>query len=189
MKQLIKQIMPLAIIFLLTSCGNNQSNQKKQESHENHNMAAATREQSITEQSNAIATIKDDKLNAIYEHYIHLTTALTNGNVAEAKIASNAIETGANILKGGTSIAASAAKITAAPNIEVQRATYEKLSIDMIDFVKKAGVLNGELYVEFCPMALNDKGAAWLSSSKEIRNPYFGKKMLNCGEIKETIKL
>jgi hypothetical protein len=58
----------------------------------------------------------------------------------------------------------------------------------MIALVKKSGVSNGELYVEYCPMAFDDKGASWLSSSKEIRNPYFGDKMLTCGEVKETIK-
>jgi len=37
-------------------------------------------------------------------------------------------------------------------------------------------------------MAMNDKGASWLSASKQIKNPYFGEKMMTCGEVKETIK-
>lgn len=45
-----------------------------------------------------------------------------------------------------------------------------------------------ELYVEYCPMAFDNKGAVWVSSTKEVRNPYFGEKMLNCGEVKEIIK-
>ena len=189
MKQLIKPIMPLALIILLTSCGSNQSSDKKQASHEEHDMPTASQEQSSNTELNGVAKINDDKLNAVYEQYTKLTTALTAGNIAEAKIASNAIETGARIIPGGKSIAASAAKITKAPTLEAQRTAYEKLSNDIIAFVKKAGVSDGELYVQYCPMAFNDKGAAWLSSSKEIRNPYFGKKMLNCGEVKETIKL
>ena len=28
----------------------------------------------------------------------------------------------------------------------------------------------------------------WLSSADSIMNPYFGKKMLTCGEVKETLK-
>jgi len=30
-------------------------------------------------------------------------------------------------------------------------------------------------------------GAEWLSSAKEIRNPYFGDKMMSCGVVKTTI--
>ena len=52
--------------------------------------------------------------------------------------------------------------------------------------VKSFG-LNSEngLFFDFCPMAFDKKGAYWLTDSKEIMNPYFGKKMLKCGEIKE----
>jgi len=33
-----------------------------------------------------------------------------------------------------------------------------------------------------------DKGAMWLSETTEIRNPYFGGKMLECGVVKKVIK-
>ena len=42
------------------------------------------------------------------------------------------------------------------------------------------------VYVQHCPMALDD-GALWLSTSKDIRNPYYGDKMLECGEVQGTI--
>lgn len=41
-----------------------------------------------------------------------------------------------------------------------------------------------KLYLNFCPMALGE-GAYWLADSDQIRNPYFGSKMLDCGEVKE----
>jgi len=52
------------------------------------------------------------------------------------------------------------------------------------------------LYLQNCPMAFNDtEPANWISNNKEIVNPYMGKHhpkyhsgMLNCGEIKDTIK-
>ena len=47
---------------------------------------------------------------------------------------------------------------------------------------------NEKLFVLHCPMANNNKGADWLSNSKEIRNPYYGAAMLACGEVKDTIK-
>jgi Cu(I)/Ag(I) efflux system membrane fusion protein len=37
-------------------------------------------------------------------------------------------------------------------------------------------------------MADNNKGAYWLSKSKEVQNPYYGQGMLTCGEVKRTIK-
>lgn len=187
MKRVIRMVLPFVAAFTLAACGD-QNSENKEESHEGHDHAVMEQEQPATQAQAGPVAIKDDKLNAVYQHYVHLTTALTNSDAAEAKIASNAIEAGAKELEGGSSIAASAAKITAAPDIEAQRTAYSKLSDDMISLVKKAGVSNGELYVDFCPMALNDKGASWISASKEIRNPYFGKKMLECGEVKDTIK-
>jgi Protein of unknown function (DUF3347) len=187
MKREIRMALPLLAAFTLAACGN-QSTKNKEENHEGHDHAAMEQEQPAAQAQAGPVAIKDDKLNAVYQHYIHLTTALTKSDVAEAKIASNTIEAGAKELDGGSSIAASAAQITAASNIEAQRTAYSKLSNEMITLLKKSGLSSGELYVDFCPMALNDKGASWISSNKEIRNPYFGEKMLECGEVKDTIK-
>jgi Cu(I)/Ag(I) efflux system membrane fusion protein len=44
------------------------------------------------------------------------------------------------------------------------------------------------LYILHCPMADSNKGADWLSTSKEINNPYYGKSMSSCGEVKREIK-
>jgi len=41
-----------------------------------------------------------------------------------------------------------------------------------------------KLYLSFCPMALG-QGAYWVSDSNQIKNPYFGSEMLECGEVKE----
>lgn len=46
---------------------------------------------------------------------------------------------------------------------------------------------NGQvLYLEFCPMADDNKGSFWLSYDKEIANPFFGQSMLTCGEVKKV---
>lgn len=41
-----------------------------------------------------------------------------------------------------------------------------------------------KIYLSFCPMAFDNKGGYWLQDSEEIKNPYYGEKMLGCGEIK-----
>ena len=74
-----------------------------------------------------------------------------------------------------------------AGNIEHQREHFDMLSKDMYDLVKKFGA-GEKIYVDFCPMYNNNKGATWLSETKEIENPYFGKKMNTCGEVKEELQ-
>lgn len=186
MKNLMKTIVPLITVVTLVACGNNgaenQDSKTDSTSHKNHDQ-----DMSGVGATEKVA-VKDDKLNAVYQHYVHLTTALINEDAAEAKIASNAIEAGAKEMEGGQKIAINAAKITSASGIEAQRTAYATLSNDFIDLVKKSGLSSGQLYVDYCPMALNDKGAFWISANKEIRNPYFGEKMMNCGEIKDSIK-
>jgi hypothetical protein len=44
------------------------------------------------------------------------------------------------------------------------------------------------VYYQFCPMAFDNKGAYWISKTEDVRNPYFGLKMLSCGEIVQEIK-
>ncbi|MBB4802551.1 MULTISPECIES: DUF3347 domain-containing protein [Flavobacterium] len=179
MKKLIKIGIPISIIFLLTACGNSE-NKKKEVPPENKTSVVIPKE--------SIVKINDDILNAIYSHYVHLTAALAKDNVAEAKLAANAIEAGALEIRSSSNLAADAAAIVSAPDIDKQRAAYSDLSNELVSLLKKTGMADAELYVEYCPMAFGNKGAVWISSTKEVRNPYFGEKMLKCGEVKEIIK-
>ncbi len=79
-----------------------------------------------------------------------------------------------------------ATSMQAAPNIEVKRTSFEDLSKAAYALVSDFGA-GTTLYKEYCPMAFNDKGAFWLSAKSEIRNPYFGDKMLECGEVQEVL--
>ena len=72
-------------------------------------------------------------------------------------------------------------------NIKHQREHFDMLSKDMYDLVKKYGA-GEKIYVDFCPMYNDNKGATWLSETKEITNPYFGKDMNTCGEVKEELQ-
>jgi len=73
-------------------------------------------------------------------------------------------------------------------NIEEVREKFLQVSITMIEMTNTFNPFDKTLYIQYCPMANNDKGADWLSSEKEIKNPYFGKSMLKCGEITKEIK-
>jgi hypothetical protein len=71
-------------------------------------------------------------------------------------------------------------------DINHQREHFEALSTDVNDLVTLLGT-EKTLYHDFCPMANNNKGAYWLSEVKDIKNPYFGAKMLKCGSVKKQI--
>lgn len=43
--------------------------------------------------------------------------------------------------------------------------------------------LSSPVYRVHCPMAFDDRGADWLSPEDKVLNPYFGDKMLRCGEV------
>ncbi len=70
--------------------------------------------------------------------------------------------------------------------LEVQRAHFERLSDDMVDLIGFMGT-EKTLYQDYCPMANNNRGAHWLSTGREIKNPYFGSKMMKCGSIQREL--
>ncbi len=71
-------------------------------------------------------------------------------------------------------------------DIAHQREHFETLSTDVNDLIALLGT-EKTLYHDFCPMANNNKGAYWLSEVEEIKNPYFGAKMMKCGSVKRQI--
>ncbi len=79
--------------------------------------------------------------------------------------------------------------IVSMKGIEMKRSHFSVVSDELSSAVKSFGIENNEtVYIDYCPMANNNNGAYWLSADKEIRNPYFGDKMLKCGKVKETIE-
>ena len=71
--------------------------------------------------------------------------------------------------------------------MEIQRSYFAKLSSAILNVSKAFGVINLTYYEIYCPMANDGSGAYWLSKERVIRNPYFGEKMLGCGEVTNII--
>ncbi|GMW03801.1 MAG: hypothetical protein AMXMBFR84_49350 [Candidatus Hydrogenedentota bacterium] len=68
------------------------------------------------------------------------------------------------------------------------RAQFANISSHLIEAVRTLGVeVNSTIYMAHCPMAFDNRGADWLQATQDIRNPYFGAEMLNCGEIVDTL--
>jgi len=126
-------------------------------------------------------------VNNVYQHYIHLKTALVNNDDNEAKSGAEMLE---QALKdaGNAEIATLAGEIKSAGDIESKRSLFNSLSENLTAYFKQSKLASGIIYKQYCPMANNDKGGYWLSSEKDIKNPYYGDKMLKCGTVEEEIK-
>jgi len=81
-----------------------------------------------------------------------------------------------------------AQKITAADDIQTARAAFLNLSNQLKTLIQHVGTSGKtNLFVARCPMAFEGKGGDWIQSDKMISNPYYGSKMLHCGNIQEQI--
>jgi len=68
----------------------------------------------------------------------------------------------------------------------IRRPHFETLSKALIETVEQdPKAFEGKVYKMHCPMVYPDRGADWLQSSDELKNPYFGASMLTCGEVKK----
>ncbi|MXV37111.1 efflux RND transporter periplasmic adaptor subunit [Flavobacteriaceae bacterium Ap0902] len=77
--------------------------------------------------------------------------------------------------------------IASTTHIEEQRNHFIDVSTAITHGIQAFGI-NQTVYSAYCPMANNNQGASWLTLKEEVRNPYFGASMLNCGDIQETIQ-
>lgn len=138
-----------------------------------------------------LAQDTEPALSAYYE----LKDALVATNPKKAKIEAltlvsafktvKADKLSASVKKALNMASAQAMAISKTTDIEQQRKQFEGISTAMITVVKASKA--SKAYVQYCPMAFDGKGASWLSSKREVRNPYYGSKMLTCGSVKEEI--
>jgi len=142
-----------------------------------------------------------NELAGVYDAYLALQEALADDRLSDAtaawrtmRSALDAIDSsGLGDREGG---AWRQAQKALAENLDADfepddvdkvRADFEDLSTTMLDVVEAFGhVEEVALARAYCPMAFKNKGAAWLQAGDKIANPYFGHKMLRCGEIQRT---
>ena len=164
---------------LLISCKNDGKNEPE--------VKSVDAQSEIHESASTEVKFKDPEVGEAYEQYINLKTALVNSDVEKSREAAKHL---AGILENNKSAREAreiAMKIADVPDLKAQREVFQYLTETMIEMVK-GQFSSGNIYVQYCPMAFNDQGAYWLSNTKEIRNPYFGDKMLKCGEVKDVLQ-
>ncbi|HVI43805.1 MAG TPA: DUF3347 domain-containing protein [Chitinophaga sp.] len=144
-----------------------------------------------------------DSLQTTMQTYYQLSAALVKADSVTADAAAtslklhvdslpvNRLQMDSTHLSGITgitgSISAELAGFTGEKEMEGKRASFQMVSDMLFDLVKSTGLKGQTVYRQYCPMAFDDKGAYWLSDKPEIVNPYFGDKMLHCGETKDTL--
>jgi Cu(I)/Ag(I) efflux system membrane fusion protein len=85
------------------------------------------------------------------------------------------------------SLRTSAESLAMAEDINELREAFKPLSSDLIKLAEVLGGFDAPLYVQYCPMADHNQGGFWISRQEDILNPYFGRSMLSCGSIKQTL--
>ncbi|MCF6214262.1 MAG: efflux RND transporter periplasmic adaptor subunit [Flavobacteriaceae bacterium] len=75
--------------------------------------------------------------------------------------------------------------IIAAKNIKNQRNNFGPLGAALSKVIDTYGIISkkDKIYLDYCPMVKQ----VWLSYDKAIINPYYGKSMPTCGEVKKEI--
>lgn len=202
MKQLFFGLLT-TLSVILYSCGDNTSTAKKEQSPAEQaapeeNAGVQVVKASFTSvDANAMAFIKK-----LTDNYLQIKNALTAGKATEAgDVAKNMGEAIKGFDKSLLSadqkkvydvqeagLKENAEHIAGSTNdIEHQRERFANMSEGMYALVKAFG--GGKtIYHDHCPMAKGGKGAMWLSEIKEIKNPYFGEKMMECGNVEEEIQ-
>ncbi len=72
-------------------------------------------------------------------------------------------------------------------NLDALRKTFGDVSNILKDVLQQYEYKEElTLYLNYCPMAFNNQGGYWLQDVEPISNPYFGAKMLKCGDMKKT---
>ena len=129
------------------------------------------------------------QLNQILSSYYNIKNALVAGDAGSASTNASAFLRVANsidlkVISEGNAqlLSKDAGRISETKDIAKQRSAFASLSSNLVSVAKSLKLTDRPGYVQYCPM----KKAYWLSSEKEIRNPYYGSSMLTCGEVKDT---
>lgn len=123
------------------------------------------------------ATVPTEPLAKVLMHYVAIQSALAADKLDGVR------EAAENITKlMPDPIRAQAAAVAAAQDIAAARERFKPLSGSVIQHLDREHVQTGRYFEAHCDMAK----ASWVQEGRELRNPYFGKSMLVCGEIKQA---
>ncbi|MEJ7644804.1 MAG: DUF3347 domain-containing protein [Chryseolinea sp.] len=201
-------LLSAAAFTFLASCSGN----KKDEAHAGHEKGAEKDSAQHASGSTPVAEASEpqfqvdanfqNQLANVFSSYVELKDAFVATDASkvteEAKQTVEALaKVDMKLLSGAahndwmtylSPIQSSLKEIQGSTEIEAQRKAFSNLSENLYKSVKAFGLTGRDAFYDYCPMAFNNEGAYWLSDQQQIKNPYFGEKMLTCGEVKEKLK-
>jgi Cu(I)/Ag(I) efflux system membrane fusion protein len=127
------------------------------------------------------ALAHDDRTNA-QTHALHFLQ-----NVMAVTAASEAPAVQTTVAADCTRLQLSLAALAKAATIAAARRHFDEVSQALLGMQTTYAVRpTATLYRVHCPMAFDGRGADWLQTGERVMNPYFGARMLHCGDIEET---
>ena len=175
MNSLLKNVAAIGMLSALIAC--TQSAPK-----------SSTSEQAVVQSTTDSIQLKDTQQDEVLKQYFSLKDALVASNASNAQKEATTLTTS---LKASPAFAKSVLmsdSIAKTNDLAKQRSTFTNLSNELIAQFSTPSLLKGSIYMQFCPMANEGNGGYWLAAEQEVRNPYYGDEMLNCGEVKKTFK-
>ena len=138
--------------------------------------------------------LKNSYDNDLIGLYLRIKDALIATNAEEA---TNAAKSMKNILLNENDISVNLKNLNLIieeiinnNEIKDKRTSFYELSKSLVKALKNKSIETNQgrdIYIQFCPMAMNNKGAIWLSTDYNVLNPYYGETMLKCGVVRDTI--
>lgn len=180
MKKVSMTIGIFTALLLVMSCGEQKSKKDLQSATPNE-----VKQQNEPSTESADATFTNEMTESIYANYQEIRVALVNSDASAAQTA--AINLADNVSDEQADMKSSALAMADATDIEKQRQLFSELTQNVEPMLKES-ITEGTLYKQFCPMAFEGNGGYWISNTDEIRNPYYGDKMLKCGKVVEEIQ-
>jgi len=195
-----------AASIVFTACSNNQSSKENTSKTDADAMKMAKADTAAIAGVTPTFSNVDPKvaagLKTLIDHYLHVKNALVNNSGNEAASGGKAMAEAMDKLDKSM-LTAEQKKVyddieddlkehaehigKNSGDIKHQREHFVMMSEDVYDLAKAFG--GGQtLYHDHCPMANDNKGAMWLSETREVKNPYFGGKMNECVKVQEVIK-
>ncbi|HEY6976197.1 MAG TPA: DUF3347 domain-containing protein [Chitinophagaceae bacterium] len=186
----------IAVYFLLFY----KNDEKKGDAAKEQPLAQSKNSESFNKPFNEMLNSYFDLKNALVEWDTAKTSAYANTlarlsqNVPydELKADTTIIATAKNF---SGNVVAEAMGIAGENTIEGKRRSFYTLSENLYNLLRTVRYDQQVIYHDKCPMAFNDSEEAyWISNTKQIINPYLGKKhphyaggMIGCGSVEDSI--
>jgi hypothetical protein len=187
----MKRILLYASILIFAACGNSDEKAAVEAAPQGPLTKSANSEAFNTSfgavMSNYYALKEEfvaEKDTAINRRAKELMAAVDSIKLQELKADTNIIATARTYT---ADISAELKGLVGEKELEAKRKSFQMVGDQLYDLIRTVQYDRAVVYHQYCPMAFNDQGANWLSNTPDIRNPYIPKKMLDCGEVKDSI--